>query len=307
MISRNNNLASEIDRLERIISEIPEEDAIERAAFEERLEAVRDAFGQLAAVSVPERTRLTFRGTPVTGSQGIKADFGGRATLAFSEAFTAIVAGMKDNLKYMGPIPEKARTQLTVTGTVTGSFGFEFELPKLPDDYFPGVGGAGESLSNLFALLKTSAEGSDDEVADTVTEIHPRAVRKVTDFLTYLARNQAWCAIEFRSRVFRYRDLQHLRTSIKRLSRENIKEATETYIGEFQGVLPRQRTFEFKDQDTGEVLKGKVGPDFIDAGVLNREWLHKPVEVAFYVIQVGQGRPRYILRTIADIRRARLT
>ncbi len=305
MISRNSNLTSEIDRLERIISDIPEENVIERAAFEERLEAARDAIGKLSAVVAPERTRLTFRGTPVMGSHGIKADFSGKATLAFSEAFTAIVAGMKDRLKYMGPIPEKARTQLAITGTVVGSFGFEFELPNLPADYFPGIGGAGESLDNLFLLLKTSAEGSDEEVADVVAAIHPRAVRKVTEFLDYLAQNQAWCAIEFRSRVFRYKNLEHLRTAIKRLDKDNLKESTIRYRGELQGVLPGQRTFEFRVHDSSEVIKGKVGPDFIDVSVLNKQWLHKQIDVAFYVIQVGQGRPRHILRTIDDIKLAR--
>ncbi len=81
----------------------------------------------------------------------------------------------------------------------------------------------------------------------------------------------------------------------------NVKEGVETYSGEFQGVLPTSRTFEFKVSDHGSVLRGKIAAAIEDPDELNRNHLHKPVTVRLAAITVGQGRPRYTLRTLADI------
>ena len=37
-------------------------------------------------------------------------------------------------------------------------------------------------------------------------------------------------------------------------------------------------------------------------GFLNRDWLHKPVNLRLHVIQVGQGRPRFTFPEMAAIR-----
>lgn len=301
MISRHNALTSEIAMLQRMVDDIPEDDVLERAAFEQRLIAAKKRLERAPAEAEAERTRITFRGEPVTGSLGIKADFGGRASVAFSDAFAAVVAGQADKLKFMGPIPEKARTQLTITGTVTGSFGFEFQLPNLPDEYFPSGGGPGTSLEHMYSLVRASAVAEDDDVAEIVGTLHPRAVRKVADFLELLADNQAWCALEFRQKVFRYKNVEQLRKSIARLRSENIKETREAFLGEIQGVLPRQRTFEFLDVENQNVIRGKIGAGIEDVSKLNREFLHVPVAATFSVVQVGQGRPKFFLNDIADL------
>jgi hypothetical protein len=94
--------------------------------------------------------------------------------------------------------------------------------------------------------------------------------------------------------------VNHLRTSTERLRDDNLREDTEEHDGEFQGVLPTGRTFEFKTTDH-KILRGKIGMDIEDADILNRDFLHKPVHVSLHVIRVGKGRPRYSLRSIEDI------
>lgn len=302
MIRKNHALASEIAELEQLLGRIPSANVIERLSFERRLKAARQALEEVGQKVQPEKTRLTFRGAQVSGSHGISAEFGSKATVAFSEAFAAIMAGMRDRLRYMGPIPDKARNQLLITGTAVGSFGFEFELPSLQPDFFSESGGAEEALEKLLALLQTSAEGNDDEVTELVAAVHPRAVRKVAEFLNYLSLNQSWCGLEFKERIFRYRNIEQLRRAKDRLSEENIHESVADYRGELQGVLPRGRTFEFKLADDEGVIKGKVGLDIEDPDVLNREWLHRLVDVSLDVVQVGQGRPSYTLPELSKIR-----
>ena len=109
-------------------------------------------------------------------------------------------------------------------------------------------------------------------------------------------------ALEFKEHLFRFTSIDQVRASAERLKSNNIKESDDSFSGEFQGVLPKSRTFEFKLADQDGVLRGKVGPEIADADVLNREFLHKLVNVEFHVIQVGQGRPRYTLMSLDKIR-----
>ncbi len=294
-------LASEVKELESILASIPKENVIQRLAFEERLTSAKSILDHMPNYQQREKARLTFRGRPVFGSHGITADFGSKATGAFSDAFAAVVAGVNESLRYMGPIPDKTKNQLLITGTAIGSFGFEFELPAQQNDLFPESGKIEEALEMMQALLRVSAEGSDDEVAELVEAIHPRAVKKVADFLGYLVQQQAWCGLEFKGHFFRYQNIEQLQTSTLRLQEENIHERDEEYIGEFQGVLPQGRTFEFKLIDQDGILKGKVDVSINDPDILNREWLHKSVRLRLHVIQVGQGRPRFTLPEMSAI------
>jgi hypothetical protein len=200
----------------------------------------------------------------------------------------------------MGPIPDKAKHPLLITGTAVGSFGFEIELP-VDNDLFGGYSGADEAIEIFKKLLKVSAEGTDDEIAEIVQEIHPRAVKKVADFLEVLHQNNAWCGLEFRNDFFKYSDLNQLQISEGRLKEDNINERSETYFGEFQGVLPKSRNFEFRIADDGLILKGKVDKEIDDPDILNRDWLHLPLHATFIVIQVGQGRPRFTLASLDQL------
>lgn len=295
------SIESEIKELREILASIPNENVIERISFEERLTAAEIALANAPANRILEKARLTFRGRPVIGSHGISADFASKASGAFTDAFAAVAASLNKSLNFMGPIPDKGRNQLLITGTAIGSFGFEFELPTTQEDLFPEPEKGEEALEKIQALLRTTAEGSDDDVAELVEEIHPRAVRKVAEFLSYLAQQDSWCGLEFKSRFFRFSDIQQLQSSVERLQDENIQEQQESYRGEFQGVLPGARTFEFKLSDQSGLIKGKVDPAIEDPDILNREWLHKHVQVKLHVIRVGQGRPRFTLLDLASI------
>ena len=286
-------LASEISELEDLLAGIPEENIIERMSFDARLQSAKHALSNLPA-QLSAKAKLTFRGKPVIGSYGMTADFGSKAAGAFSEAFTAISAALTDSLRDMGPIPNRDKNQLLITGTAIGSFGFEFELPQAEPNLFlknPGH----IALEKIEALFRLAASGSDDDVAEVIEEVHPRAVRKVHEFLELLVQQQAWCGLEFSDQIFRYSDFEQLKTASERLKDDNIHEKTETFQGEFQGVLPSGRTFEFRLADDSRIIKGRIDSIFAQPELLNRDWLLKPVELTLSVIQVGQGRPRYTL------------
>jgi hypothetical protein len=300
MINDYLTIASEIMELEALLASIPEGNVIERMSLESRLESARAALAALPQQVAP-KARLTFCGKPVFGSHGIAADFGGKAAGAFSDAFAAVAAGLSEGLRYMGPIPNRDKNQLLITGTAIGSFGFEFELPAPEPSLFPETDKVQEAMSKIEALLRLAAQGSDDEVAEVIEEVHPRAVKKVYEFLELLVQQQAWCGLEFAGRFFRYANYEEIKASCERLKDDNIQEREETYRGEFQGVLPAGRTFEFRLADQQGLIKGKVDRAIDDPDILNREWLHKPVTVKLNVMQVGQGRPRFTLMTLDNL------
>lgn len=303
-------LASEINELETILAQIPADRVIDRMSFETRLNNAKEVIARINPKNLPKKARLTFRGNPVFGSHGIAAEFASKASTSFTEAFTAIVASINDNLRYMGPIPDKQKNQLIITGTAIGSFGFEYELPsenagsdptQLEMNY-DSNNNTEVAMQKLEDLFRVASEGNDDELSELVEEIHPRAVKKVAEFLTYISDQEAWCGLDFNESNFRFTGCSQVRNSAQRLNADNIRDTTEEFTGRFDGTLPTSRTFEFKPVDQKGILRGKIGPDIEDSHVINRDYLGKMVRVTLNVIQVGQGRPRYTLATLGDIK-----
>lgn len=295
------SLNSEALELQSLLADIPEDHVIERMSLEARLRSVKAKLEKVKKPAQEQRARLTFRGKPVLGSHGIAADFGAKAAGAFSDAFVAVAAGLAENLKHIGPLPNKEKHQLLITGTAIGSFGFEFELPSQESELFPELAAPPRTLEKIESLFRLAATGSDDDVAELIDEIHPRSVKKVHDFLDLLVQQHAWCALEFGERTFSYQNYDQIKESSLRLKDDNIRETTALFQGEFQGVLPTGRSFEFKCSPDDALIRGKIDPAVDDPDTINREWLHKPASVKLKVIQVGRGQPRYTLTALSEI------
>ena len=306
MINERNFILAEITELEALLAATPEEDVIDRMSLESRLAAAREALEVLPPEVVPaKKAVLTFRGKPVDGTHGISASFGSKAVGAFSDAFAAIAASLSDGLQAMGPIPDKARNQLLITGTAVGSFGFEFELPSTESNgqgtIFPLPDKAQEAMGKLTSLLQLAAEGSDDEVAAVVEEVAPRAVKKVHEFLDWLAQQHSWCRLTSSGKTFGFVDYRQLKAASERLKDDNIREENVEVVGSFAGVLPDSRSFEFRRQDDGSVIRGKIDKGILNPAVLNQQ-LNQMSTVSFKVTRFGQGAARYTLLSLDSVR-----
>lgn len=163
------------------------------------------------------------------------------------------------------------------------------------------------ALEKTQSLLQGSIDTDDELLADTASELDQRALDKVRAFISTLAENEAVCALQYRNQVFRFTDVGQVRRSLDRISKDNLHEDEQLLKGEFQGVLPKRRTFEFKITGTDQVIAGKVAPAIEDVDLINKH-LHQQVEIRAMVTRVGDGRPRYLLletpewphRTVAD-------
>jgi hypothetical protein len=229
----------------------------------------------------------------VVGQHGIFAEFGARATTLFTDAVAKVGASLAGRLSATGPVPNCDESQLLITSTALGSFGFELE------EHRPGMLGFGEDSPAGRALEMTrdfleSTLGSDDDLAECAAGTNPRAIAAIRDFLDLVASNDAVCVLEYRERVVRFRDVGDVRRAVQRLSQDNLRETEVTLSGEFQGVLPDSRRFEFRRAGERQVIRGKIGSAIEAPAVLNQH-LNHPVQIRVLETRVGNGRPRYTL------------
>ena len=177
-------------------------------------------------------------------------------------------------------------------------------MRKNSDTTFPVQDNAEIALEKIQELFKLTANGTDDELSELIDEIHPRAVRKVADFLNLLLINKAWCGLDFNEKYFKYSGIEQIQIASDRLKEENIKTSQEPFQGVFQGVLPKGRTFEFALlKDNKNVIRGKIGLQIENPSEINRIYLEQPVNALFSIVQVGQGRPKYTLEKLDDIQK----
>ena len=276
------------------IDSIPVAAGLTRASLESRLKVVEGGL-QATANQVhrhPARARLTFGGRPVVRSHGVFADFGTKAAGRFVDAIAAVAASITAPLAAMGPIPGREQNQLLIVGTAIGSFGFELEEHQAEAVAFPEPTSAEIALERTQKLLVGSIVADVEVLADAAAELDPRALDKVRDFVSLLADNEAFCGLRVGEHTFQFSDAGQVRRSLERLGSDNLKERQVVFDGEFLGVLPTRRTFEFFSQ--GRVLVGKIGPGVEHPEVINAH-LKRPVQLSLLETQVGNGRPRYVM------------
>jgi len=297
-----NSLLAEISTVKAFLEEMPSSRFLERMSFEGRLDELENQLKLVDDLRINKKAIITFRGKPVDNSHGITADFSGKAINSLNEMIASVTASLNKNLRFMGPIPNRNQHQLMITGTAVGSFGFEFELPEPEYDILAERNTVEEALFDIQFLLKKTIDGTDDDIANIVSMIHPRAVKKISEFLILLQKNEALFAMEYDKNTFRLETDAQLDAIINRLDNSNFEERTETFVGVFQGFLPESRTFEFVDHSSKDVIKGKVDISISNPEAINTEYLNKLATVSFNVVQFGQAKPKYSLLELSDIK-----
>ncbi len=296
-IQEHHQLQAELATLEKMIKRLPASSVIEHMSLEARKDTLVEALAsQEVVIHPPVQISLTFRGKPTVGSHGIFADFGGTAVKEFTDAVAAIGASQTETLGSRGSLPNREEYQLLITGTAKGSFGFILEEASHNYTLTPDSSPLELALDKTMAILKASV-GTDDDLNDAVSEADPRALKALRDFLKTLADREAVCALESRGEIFRFCDVGQISQSESRLSEDNIHEEDIERRGQFLGILPNRRTFEFLVEDSNEIITGKVSAVIEDASSINGH-LNIPATIKIHTKRVGiSQRPTYILLT----------
>ena len=304
-IGEHNFLQAELIALGKLIGRMPEANVIDRMSLVARKKEVETALSTLKTPYYePVRSRLIFRGKPTVKSRGIFADFAASALDKFAFMVAAIGASQTTQLGSRGIIPNREEYQLMITGTTTGSFGFEIEeapndKPKLSPEFSPVK--AAIDKANL--ILELSAGSSDDDLAEAIADESPRAIEAIRAFLEVMENNEAAFALELDNNSLKppqFIDVEQTKRTRERLMPENIREGDREISGAFQGILPTRRTFEFLIKEHNEVIVGKIGPEIDDPSEINRI-IEKPTKISVHTKQVGTSRPRYLLNRYEEI------
>ena len=290
------HLIAEQTALQQMVDATPREDVIDRGSLIAQLQHVQRRLATEDIERQPARVRLTFSGRPVVASHGIFAEFGTEAVSGFTEAVVAMAASQVAPLAAKGRIPNRDQHQLLITNTALGSFGFELE------EHSNETASIDEPSTVALAIERTQTllhgtQGTDEDLADSAVAVDRRALDKIRAFLQTLADHGAVCAIETAGRRVAFTDVGQVRSSLARLSAENLVEHEETLTGELIGVLPAARTFEFQTDDQ-QIIRGQIAASIGDAHVLN-ELLRQPAAIRVLVTRFGRGRGRYALLDVS--------
>ena len=249
----------------------------------------------------PAITLLYFRGKPVVGTSGIVAKFGLEAVNQYSQLVVALAAQMSGHtLGDRGMIPNCKDNQLLITGTALGSFGFQLEENIENDECLAEDGSSiiGNSMKKAVSIFKASTE-PDDTFSEEIYKLENRVIREIHHFLEILSNNEAFCSIETRNDYFIFEGHEQVKRSSRRFAKSNIREETDTLIGEFTGVLPKSRDFEFKLSQDNEIIKGKISPLIKNAANINN-LIAKRLGIKVEKRTAGTSKPRFTLLHIDD-------
>ncbi|MBF0283985.1 MAG: hypothetical protein HQL51_05955 [Magnetococcales bacterium] len=295
-IEEHHHLLAERKELTRLLEKAPPQKAILRMSLQSRLESVNAELGKApASKRAPFRSRLTFRGTPVLGSHGIHAAFATSAVEKMTDAIAAFVASFAGPLNARGVLPNRDKNQLMIIGTAIGSFGFELEERITNDEMALDVPSPVQvATEQVCDLMQASVESDDDQLAVLASGTDERAIKELHGFIKVLADNGAVCNLSTGERTFGFQSIEQVRRSFERLNPDNLKETEETFSGQFLGVLPEKREFEFSAFPESLLIRGKVNRVIKDASEINR-LLNGRCRITVHATRAGKGRPSYQL------------
>ena len=286
-------LRAELSTLQGMIDRLPAQSLLERNSLEFRKSQVEEELR--ANASPPQESgsvRLIFGGRPIASNHGVHATFGAAAVKDFANVVATIGISQRTTLRMRGALPNHDDYDFLITDIATGSFGFELQPT-------PGSRRSHGRFPIETAIIRTKSIlqatiGTDEELTNAISEIHPRALKALHVFLKRMADQEAVCSIEFRDEIFRFLDVGQVRHSERRLRQENLHEETRVVKGRFLGALPSQRVFEFREDATGEVIFGKIDRSIGDASVINTA-LNRLSVIHVLSRRIGTARPRFVL------------
>lgn len=285
-------LVSERAQVMRMLGNIPLDRVIDRGGLEYRLDELQEQIQQAGEVPAPAKAVITFNGKPIVGdSHGIYFDFATKALKSFANAVATLAVPDSVDLGERARIPGKQQNSLVITGTALGSFGFELE--EAPNGDLGMESPTAQALEQITEIL-ASTRASDDELASTISDAHPRALKLVRTFLELLVKNEAVMTLSTKGKAIAFSHVADVERSLERMQAANVREGEEIIRGRFLAVLPHLRTFEFVKEGEQDPIRGKVLKSLADVDTIN-DHRRQIVDARFKVTKVGEGKPSYLL------------
>ena len=290
--------ASEIGTLEHLVSNLPDERAIERIGLQSRLNRIQDRLHGVKVPPFPKKLSVSFSGQLVSDNYGIDANFGAEAITMFSDTIRITFAGLTGALKATGQVPRSELSQPIITGVGSGSFGFEMEIPT-PQAGADDFSHPEEAVKRVQQLLRLAREGSDDDLSSMSTTIHPRAVNKVAELLDFMRKKETRFTMDYQGDTVRFHTNEEIKNAAARLNPSNKEDRTDYFIGTMIGVIPTTRDFQLNPIGQDPIL-GKIGHEIQDPYETGQQYTNQHVIAGIRTVRIGRGIPRYTLFSVSE-------
>ena len=113
-------------------------------------------------------------------------------------------------------------------------------------------------------LLQGTRDGADEDLAELAGRLHPKAVKKVSEFVDILRNNVAQVAVGLNGSEVALRTPTEVEQATSRLVTRNFEEETTTTDGTLIGMVPSRGFFEFGVSCTDELIQGRIGHEVQD-------------------------------------------
>jgi len=256
------HFATEIAALDSLLGSLAADDYLGRIGLEARREEILRGFESLAhAEERQAKVALYFGGDPVVGSIGVQAGFGTYAVGAFQDLLSKVWGGAEGaQLSAMGPIKDKAASQLHITSLVHGSVGFLLE--ELDEQGEPLFQSALAKAADQVMQYIVNFTGEDDyKFSATIEEMNPRVFQSLRDFFNNLHKAHATFRLVEGERDEQF-DHFAIERAWHRAEESNVDEDLMRLEGRLLGVIPIRRRFEFEPDGSKNIVEGKVGEKF---------------------------------------------
>ena len=257
-------IQAEISALTALIASIPERDLLGRSSLEARRQDLVEELDKLAAASENSaKIALYFGGEPVIGSAGVEAEFSASALSNFQDVITTVWGAGAGTLPAMGPVPNKAASQLHITNLVHGSFGFLLEeLNERGEPLFETK--LRKAANTAVHYVASIADENEARFTETLEQLNPRVFSAVRNFVSAIYHGKATLRL-----VEGTVDASFDRTAVERawnrLDAAKVDEDHYIREGKLLGIIPLGRRFEFEPDEATQVIKGKVGEQFSES------------------------------------------
>lgn len=147
-----------------------------------------------------------------------------------------------------------------------------------------------QAMAQIHALLR-GLVGTDEDLADAASGIPARAMDLLRSYLELLIQANAYSTVVVDGQEARFRNIGEIERGLIRIRRENLVAVERVLKGQFVGILPEARTFEFFAEGIDHVVRGKLASG-VPAGIL-RKRLDETMSIRIIETRVRSGRPRY--------------
>lgn len=255
------HIEAELAALAALIAAAPDDDILGRMSLESRRDELQRELTALNA-SAENRAKIAlyFGGEPVVGSTGVEVGFGADSLFTFQDLITKVWAAGAGQLAPMGPIPDRAASQLHITSLVHGSFGFLLEeLDEHGEPLFESPLKA--AADRTAAYIADIADANESRFVETLEVLDPRVFSAVRNFFGTVHRANATFRVVEGDTDARF-DRVAIERAWSRIEASEMEEEHITIEGQLLGMIPVGRRFEFDPDGATKIIKGKVGEQF---------------------------------------------